>query len=172
MLVWHQNLSLNFSATEVQTCFSFTSGRLSHWWKYILTSKSNCENNLPLHSNTICFYIQPQGTHPNPFVAIHCTMRLSVALRIWNIWKCKGLVFVGVGVALSSTQIKSICSIYHMLDMFKRYSISVYTSLHSVHAKTNSITTINRKRWSCVGVAFCWGWPISFSSNASLKDKH
>ena len=23
----------------------------------------------------------------------HCTMRLSVALRIWNIWKCKGLVF-------------------------------------------------------------------------------
>ena len=59
-----------------------------------------------------------------------------------------------------------------MLDMFKRYSISVYTSLQSVHAKTNSITTINRKRWSCVGVALCWGWPISFSSNASLKDKH
>ena len=23
----------------------------------------------------------------------HCTMGLSVALRIWNIWKCKGLVF-------------------------------------------------------------------------------
>ena len=22
-----------------------------------------------------------------------CTMRLSIALRIWNIWKCKGLVF-------------------------------------------------------------------------------
>ena len=49
-----------------------------------------------------------------------------------------------------------------MLDMFKRYSISVYTSLQSTHAKTNSITTINRKRWSCVGVALCWGWPISF----------
>ena len=24
---------------------------------------------------------------------VHCTMGLSVALRIWNIWKCKGLVF-------------------------------------------------------------------------------
>ena len=36
-------------------CFSFTSGRLSHWWKYILASKSNCENTLPLYSNIICF---------------------------------------------------------------------------------------------------------------------
>ena len=24
---------------------------------------------------------------------LHCSMRLSIALRIWNIWKCKGLVF-------------------------------------------------------------------------------
>ena len=24
---------------------------------------------------------------------MHCTMGLSIALRIWNIWKCKGLVF-------------------------------------------------------------------------------
>ena len=27
------------------------------------------------------------------FPSPHCTMRLSVALRIWNIWKCKGLLF-------------------------------------------------------------------------------
>ena len=47
--------------------------------------------------------------------------------------------------------------------MFKRYSISVYTSLQSIHAKTNSITTINRKRWSCVGVALCWPTSVNIS---------
>ena len=26
-------------------------------------------------------------------IIIHCTMGLSIALGIWNIWKCKGLVF-------------------------------------------------------------------------------
>ena len=48
-------LAVNFSATEVQTCFLPHLDDFPNGGKHCWASKSNCESTLPLYSNIICF---------------------------------------------------------------------------------------------------------------------
>ena len=65
-------LHLKVSATEFQTLPRQSCLFCSHLddfpngGKHGLASKSNCVNTLPLHSDIICFFFQPLGTHPDP----------------------------------------------------------------------------------------------------------
>ena len=44
-------------------------------------------------SFNLFWLVAGESFHYDSKVLHHCTMRLSIALKIWNIWKCKGLVF-------------------------------------------------------------------------------
>ena len=61
-------LALEFLCHRSSKCLFFYSHQdnLPIGGKHILASKSHCEKTLPLHSHIICFFFQPQGTHPNP----------------------------------------------------------------------------------------------------------